>query len=56
MNIDLVTQDADGALELWEARRRTDLLEKLLGREVALRVSKKRSPSQKRGDADDGVP
>ena len=42
MNVDLVTRDTDGALDVWEARRRTDLLEKLLGAEVALTVQKKR--------------
>ena len=40
--LDLVTQETGAALELWEARRRTDLLEKLLGAEVVLRVQKKR--------------
>jgi exopolyphosphatase/guanosine-5'-triphosphate,3'-diphosphate pyrophosphatase len=42
VTIDLVTHDADGALDIWEARRRTDLLEKLLGAEVVLKVQKKR--------------
>ncbi len=42
VGVDLLTQDNDAALELWEARRRTELLEKLLGSEVALRVQKKR--------------
>jgi exopolyphosphatase/guanosine-5'-triphosphate,3'-diphosphate pyrophosphatase len=40
--LDLVTQETDAALELWEARRRTDLLEKLLGVEVVLRTQKKK--------------
>lgn len=40
--LDLVTQETGAALELWEARRRTDLLEKLLSAEVVLRVQKKR--------------
>jgi hypothetical protein len=40
--VDLLTQDNAAALELWEARRRTDLLEKLLGAEVVLTVQKKR--------------
>jgi exopolyphosphatase / guanosine-5'-triphosphate,3'-diphosphate pyrophosphatase len=42
VSVDLVTQENDAALELWEARRRTDLLEKLLGAEVVLTVQKKR--------------
>ena len=42
MSVDLLTQETDAALELWEARRRTDLLEKLLGAEVVLTVQKKR--------------
>ena len=42
VNVDLVTRDTDGALDVWEARRRTDLLEKLLGAEVTLTVQKKR--------------
>jgi hypothetical protein len=42
VSVDLLTQENDAALELWEARRRTDLLEKLLGAEVVLTVQKKR--------------
>jgi exopolyphosphatase/guanosine-5'-triphosphate,3'-diphosphate pyrophosphatase len=42
VRVDLLTQDNAAALELWEARRRTDLLEKLLGAEVVLTVQKKR--------------
>jgi exopolyphosphatase/guanosine-5'-triphosphate,3'-diphosphate pyrophosphatase len=42
VSVDLLTQETDAALELWEARRRTDLLEKLLGAEVVLTVQKKR--------------
>jgi exopolyphosphatase/guanosine-5'-triphosphate,3'-diphosphate pyrophosphatase len=42
VSVDLLTHDNDAALELWEARRRTDLLEKLLAAEVRLRVQKKR--------------
>lgn len=40
--VELQTSGAEVALELWEARRRTDLLEKLLGTEVALTAQKKR--------------
>jgi exopolyphosphatase/guanosine-5'-triphosphate,3'-diphosphate pyrophosphatase len=47
--VELITQETDAPLELWEARRRTDLLERLLGAEVVLRVSKKRGPQKKRG-------
>ncbi len=42
VTIDLITQGDDAALEVWEARRRTDLLAKLLGAEIVLRVQKKR--------------
>jgi exopolyphosphatase/guanosine-5'-triphosphate,3'-diphosphate pyrophosphatase len=42
VRVDILTQDNAAALELWEARRRTDLLEKLLGAEVVLTVQKKR--------------
>ncbi len=42
VNVLLLTQENDAALEVWEARRRTDLLEKLLGAEVTLTVQKKR--------------
>jgi hypothetical protein len=42
VNMNLVTRDADGALDVWEARRRTDLLARLLGAEVALTAQKKR--------------
>jgi hypothetical protein len=42
VTVDLVTKDADGALDVWEARRRTDLLARLLDADVALRVQKKR--------------
>ena len=42
VSVDLLTQENDAALEVWEARRRTDLLEKLLGAEVVLTVQKKR--------------
>jgi hypothetical protein len=42
VNVDLVTKDADGALDVWEARRRTDLLARLLDAEVVLKVQKKR--------------
>jgi exopolyphosphatase/guanosine-5'-triphosphate,3'-diphosphate pyrophosphatase len=42
VTVDLVSHDAEGALDVWEARRRTDLLEKLLGAEVVLKVQKKR--------------
>jgi len=42
VSVDLLTQENDAALELWEARRRTDLLERLLGAEVVLTVQKKR--------------
>ena len=41
VTLELLTQ-GDAALEVWEARRRTELLGKLLGSEVALRVQKKR--------------
>jgi len=41
VTLELLTQ-GDAALEVWEARRRTELLGKLLGAEVALRVQKKR--------------
>jgi hypothetical protein len=42
VSVDWLTQENDAALELWEARRRTDLLEKLLSAEVVLTVQKKR--------------
>jgi exopolyphosphatase/guanosine-5'-triphosphate,3'-diphosphate pyrophosphatase len=42
VSLDLMAPDGEAVLELWEARRRTDLLEKLLGAEVVLRVQKKR--------------
>src|SRR5262245_7054737 len=42
VSLDLLTQENAAALELWEARRRTDLLEKLLDAEVVLTVQKKR--------------
>ena len=46
--IELATQN-DAALELWEARRRTELLEKLLGAEVAVRVAARKAAVKKRG-------
>jgi len=45
--VDILTQDVDAALELWEARRRTDLLGRLLDAEVVLRVQKKRAPKKR---------
>ena len=42
VSLDLTARDGEAVLELWEARRRTDLLVKLLGAEVVLRVQKKR--------------
>lgn len=47
VTVDLSTQN-EAALEVWEARRRTDLLEKLLGVEVVLRVHKQRARLQKK--------
>jgi exopolyphosphatase/guanosine-5'-triphosphate,3'-diphosphate pyrophosphatase len=47
VRLDLLTQENDAALELWEARRRTDLLERLLGAEVTLNVQRKRKPRKK---------
>ena len=46
--IELATQN-DAALELWEARRRTELLAKLLGVEVTVRVAPRKSAQKKRG-------
>jgi exopolyphosphatase/guanosine-5'-triphosphate,3'-diphosphate pyrophosphatase len=40
VTIALVTAGDDAALETWEARKRTDLLEKMLGAEVAIRVAR----------------
>ncbi|HJQ96670.1 MAG TPA: Ppx/GppA phosphatase family protein [Candidatus Polarisedimenticolaceae bacterium] len=47
LTIELATQN-DAALELWEARRRTDLLGKLLGAEVAVRVARRKPASKAR--------
>jgi len=40
--VDLLTSGTEASLEVWEAKRRTELLGKLLGADVALRVQKKR--------------
>jgi exopolyphosphatase/guanosine-5'-triphosphate,3'-diphosphate pyrophosphatase len=40
VTIALVTAGDDAALETWEARKRTDLLERMLGAEVAIRVAR----------------
>jgi len=40
--VELLTSGTEASLEVWEAKRRTELLGKLLGAEVALRVQKKR--------------
>src|SRR5262245_59316317 len=40
--LELQASGAEASLDLWEAKRRTELLEKLLGAEVALTVQKKR--------------
>jgi exopolyphosphatase/guanosine-5'-triphosphate,3'-diphosphate pyrophosphatase len=42
VGVDLVTAESSAPLEVWEARRRTDLLEKLLGAEVTITAQKKR--------------
>ena len=48
LTIELATQN-DAALELWETRRRTELLGKLLGADVAVRVARsRRKPSPKK--------
>ena len=46
--IELSTQN-DAALELWETRRRTELLGKLLGAEVTVRVAERKASAKKRG-------
>lgn len=46
--LELVTQ-GDAALEIWEGRRRTELLAKLLGAEVVLRVAPRSKGSKRRG-------
>jgi exopolyphosphatase/guanosine-5'-triphosphate,3'-diphosphate pyrophosphatase len=40
VTIALATAGDDAALEMWEARKRTDLLEKMLGAEVSIRVAR----------------
>jgi exopolyphosphatase/guanosine-5'-triphosphate,3'-diphosphate pyrophosphatase len=40
--VELQTSGTEASLEVWEAKRRTELLEKLLGADVSLRVQKKR--------------
>jgi exopolyphosphatase/guanosine-5'-triphosphate,3'-diphosphate pyrophosphatase len=40
--VELQTSGAEAALDVWEAKRRTELLEKLLGAEVGLTLQKKR--------------
>ena len=40
--VDLLTSGTEASLEVWEAKRRTELLGKLLGADVALHVQKKR--------------
>src|SRR5262245_24006886 len=46
LTIELTTQN-DAALELWETRRRTELLGKLLGAEVAVTVTPRKLASRK---------
>ena len=46
--IELQTQN-DAALELWEARRRTDLLARLLGVDLTVRVAPRKTTQKKRG-------